>query len=70
MNTVVWKNKTIEREKLLRLFREKVRDMPKIPEIPDQNNNIGIVRYDYEWQEYCIELRELEVALAEAGVVI
>ena len=65
MNTVVWKNKTIEREKLLRLFREKVRDMP---EIPGQND--GIVGYDYEWQEYCIELRELETALAEAGVVI
>ncbi|MCJ7773452.1 MAG: hypothetical protein MUP22_10010 [Desulfobacterales bacterium] len=62
MRTVVWKNKAIEREMLLRLLREKASEMP------EPNNDI--VGYDYEWQEYCIELRELEVALAEAGVAI
>ena len=62
MRTVVWKNKAIEREKLLRLFKEKASEMPE--------PNGDIVGYDYEWQDYCIEIRELEVALAEAGVAI
>jgi len=62
MRTVVWKNKAIEREKLLRLLREKASEMPE----PDAD----IVGYDYEWQEYCVELRELEAALVEAGGAI
>ena len=60
MRTVVWKNKAIEREKLLRLFKEKASEMP------EPNNDI--VGFDYEWQEYCIEIRELEAALKEAGI--
>ncbi len=59
MKTVVWKNKAIEREKLLRLFMEKASEMPE--------PNDDIVGFDYEWQEYCTEIRELEVALVEAG---
>ena len=59
MKTVVWKNKAIEREKLLRLFKEKASEMPE--------PNSDIVGFDYEWQEYCTEIRELEVALVEAG---
>lgn len=62
MRTVVWRNKAIEREKLLRLFREKASEMPE--------PNGDIAGFDYEWQEYCTEIRELEVALAAAGVEV
>lgn len=59
MNKVTWKNKSIEREKLLRLFREKASFQPEPKDIAG---------FDYEWQEYCTEIRELEVALIKAGV--
>ena len=60
MRTVLWKNKANEREKLLRLLKEKA------SETPEPNNDI--VGFDYEWQEYCIEIRELEAVLNEAGI--
>jgi len=60
MRTVLWKNKAIERQKLLRMLREKANEMPE--------PNGDIVGFDYEWQEYCIEIRELEAALKEVGL--
>lgn len=60
MNKATWRNKSIEREKLLRLFKKKASETPE--------PNGDIVGFDYEWQEYCIEMRELQVALKEAGV--
>lgn len=58
MKTVVWKNKALEREKLLRMLKEKA------SEEPEQKDIIG---FDYEWDAYCTELRELEIAFIMAG---
>lgn len=62
MNKDVWKNKAIAREKLTRLFYEKVSDMPE--------PTFDIPGYDYEFQKWCIEIREIELALREAGVTV
>lgn len=57
MNTVAWKQKAIEREKLLRLLGEKAAN---IPEASGDHNR--------KWFERCDELREIEIALDKAGL--
>ena len=57
MNTVAWKQKAIVRQKLLRSLREKV---AKIPE-PFPNG---------AWLKCCTELREIEIALDRAGMLL
>lgn len=57
MNTVVWKNKTTERQKLLRLLGEKAANILK----PSMIHN-------RRWFECCTELREIEIALDRAGM--
>lgn len=57
MNTILWKNKTIERQKLLRLLSIKAANIPK----PSLDHN-------RKWFECCAELREIEIALDRAGV--
>jgi len=57
MNTVLWKNKTCEREKLTRQLSEKASGLP----------NPKNISFDNQWKNRCDELLELELALGEAG---
>jgi hypothetical protein len=57
MNTNLWKNKTIERQKLLRLLSIKAANIPK-----------PSLHHDQKWFECCAELKEIEIALDLAGV--
>lgn len=58
MNKVVWKNKSIEREKLTRQLSEKAADLP----------NPKNISFNSGWQKRFDELLELEIALGAAGV--
>ena len=57
MNKVVWKNKSIEREKLTRQLSEKASEAPNPKNMP----------FNIAWQNQCDELLELELALGAAG---
>jgi hypothetical protein len=58
MNTNLWKNKTIERQKLLRLLSIKAANIPKTS-----------LNHNRNWFECCTELREIEIALDRAGLM-
>lgn len=59
MNTGAWVNKAIEREKLRKMLQQAAEDMPELEEV---------IGYDYEWEEYCTEIREIEAAMGETGI--